>query len=148
MKCIEVRENLSAYIYGELDMSLMKKMHEHLSLCDDCLKLEMQLRKTTRLMNQIEPDTLPSDFNEKLYKKLQREKRKKYLIPHKSRKVVLAIAATLLVTLAIEFIIKNIFFSPPFKRNLSNYQMTASVFGSKAQADYPSLFQMLKNNID
>jgi anti-sigma factor RsiW len=148
MKCIEVQENLSAYIYGELDVSQVKEIHKHLSICDNCLKLEMQLRKPTRLMNQIKPDILPEDFGEKLQEKLQREKRKKFIIPQKSRKVVLAIAATLLLTLAIEFIVRDAFFSRSLTENLSNYEMTASVFGSKSQADYPSLFQMLKNNIN
>jgi len=148
MKCTEVQLNLSAYIYGELNLMQVKKIHKHLGRCESCLKLEMQLEKTFRFMNQMRLDALPKNFDENLERKLQREKRKNIKTHHQSRKIIFAIAASIILFLAVNFLIRDAFSPRVWTKNLSNYRMPASVFGSVNQSDYPSRFRMLKNQIN
>ncbi|NOZ62037.1 MAG: hypothetical protein GXO74_10185 [Calditrichaeota bacterium] len=148
MKCDDVQRYLSAYIYGELNTEQVKKIHRHLSHCESCLLAEMQFRKTVRLMDQVKFDALPADFDEKLQKKLRRSRRKNFHRNQQTRRLILAIAATLILVLGLDFLVRGTFFSRSWTENLNDYRATASVFGSENQPDYPSQFSALKNIAD
>ncbi len=71
MKCQEILEQLSAYIDDELEARLCAEIEAHLAGCPDCRAMVDTLRKTVTLYRECEPDDLPPDVRDRLYKVLR-----------------------------------------------------------------------------
>lgn len=129
-QCEIVQENLSAFLYGELSAEENQAIHHHLGQCEQCLQEEMELRKTMRRVNQFHLLNLPDDFDAKLNRKLQKvtpaithpKKMAKY------RRVIWAIAATLVLTLGLEFLAYQFLFTSDTEVSLTQYQTKQALF--------------------
>ena len=53
MNCHEIRENLSAWLDGELDPELTSLVGEHLESCGECRQLLEELREVTGLLGGL-----------------------------------------------------------------------------------------------
>ena len=68
--CQEILKELSAYIDDELEARLCAEIEAHLAGCPDCQAMVDTLRKTVILYRRSEPDDLPPDVRDRLYKVL------------------------------------------------------------------------------
>ena len=103
MTCNEVQENLSAYIYGELNKKRVMEIHQHLSSCEMCIQEELEYRKTTRLLDRYQYEALPENFDEGFHRKLNQIEKPRKKIPGEFRRIVYAIAATIIIMIGIQF---------------------------------------------
>ena len=131
MTCNEVRENLVAYIHGELDRKIVMEIHHHLSACEACVQEEIELRQTNRLLDQFQFEALPEDFDAKLHRKIQQTQPSPNRIKSDFRRIVYAIAATILIVLGIQFIGSRIFQSTQQSIHFKNFPTTQAIFKSE-----------------
>lgn len=109
MDCHDYRENLTAYLQGELPFKQVMELHAHLGRCEDCAREERELRQTLFLFGKFYPEMLPGDFDQQLNLRLAQLKP---IAPRQQwpfRRVIFTIAATLLITFGIEFLAYQIF---------------------------------------
>lgn len=71
MKCKDVIRELSEYLDGNLDESLVAEIHRHMEHCDDCRLVVDTTRKTIRIYCNQEPAPLPDDVSARLRKALE-----------------------------------------------------------------------------
>ena len=139
MQCHSLRENLTAYLYGELDKKDVMAIHRHLSQCQTCAQEELELRKTIRILNQTHPEVLPKNFKDELNHKLMQTKMVSKLIKRDFRRVLYAVAATFIITLGIEFFAYQLYCSIPDSGNLANLPPTKAVFRPAKQSIFTKL---------
>jgi anti-sigma factor RsiW len=53
MDCVELVEQVSRYLDGELDAGAERRVVEHLAECDDCDRYVEQLRRTIGLLGLL-----------------------------------------------------------------------------------------------
>jgi len=126
--CNEIRQNLTAYLHGELSQQENVEMHRHLSDCESCLTLEIELRQANRVMNKFQFQALPENFDERLAQKLKQAETK---TPHQRknfRRLVYAIAATIIITLGLEIFIYQFIKSTQQPHQLAEYPTKQAVF--------------------
>ena len=73
MDCKQCRENISAYIDGELDGVTMLELYQHLSQCPLCRKEHEVILKLRGRCAAVEDVELPSDFCERVMSSLRKE---------------------------------------------------------------------------
>ncbi|MFO7154189.1 MAG: zf-HC2 domain-containing protein, partial [Caldicoprobacter oshimai] len=73
MDCRQCRENISAYVDGMLDGSLISEMQQHLSECPRCRKEYTAILKVREMCAGLEDVELPSGFCSCLIDRLKGE---------------------------------------------------------------------------
>jgi anti-sigma factor RsiW len=68
--CKKVIRQLSDYLDGELDATLMQELARHLNGCEDCRIFVDTCRKTIEIYCKTEPLPLPADVQERLERAL------------------------------------------------------------------------------
>jgi len=130
LNCKNVKNNLTAYIHGELDKNELKTIHQHLAVCEDCLREEIELRKTGRLLDQFQMEALPENFDFQLRQKMKQTRRFKINATGSVRRIIYAVAATLLLTLGLEFIAYQFFTATTQPSKFADYPSNKTVFKS------------------
>jgi hypothetical protein len=134
MNCASVQENLSAFIYGELNAEETMSLHRHLSRCKKCTGEEMELKKTVRLLNRNFSLELPPDFEQKLAHKLDKVKAISFYKTNQLRRIVWAVAATFILTIGVELFTYYFIISSANHRDLARFEPQQSLFnGHKAK---------------
>ena len=133
MDCKNVKNNLVAYFFGELAKKEVKEIHQHLSGCESCLEEEMDLRKTNRLMDKFQFEVLPENFEAELHRKLKPYQKLKGIEKSGVRRIVYAIAATLLITIGLEFFIFQFMRSTEPSIQFTDVPTTQAVFKSGSE---------------
>jgi len=131
MTCNEVRDNLVAYLHGELNKHDVMKIHQHLSECESCVQEEIELRKTNRLLDHFQFEGLPEDFDEKLHRKIRQIQPSPKIIKSDFRRIVYAVAATILIIFGTQFIGNRIFHSAQQPIHFRDYPTTQTIFKSE-----------------
>jgi anti-sigma factor RsiW len=131
VNCSKLRDNLVAYLHGELDKETVMGIHHHLSACEVCVQEEIELRQTNRLLDQFQFEALPEDFDETLHRKIQQTQPAPRKIKSDFRQIVYAIAATILIMLGIQFIGSRIFQSTQQTIHFKDFPTTQAVFKSE-----------------
>ena len=139
MDCNFVQENLGAYLHGELDKKTVMKIHKHLSVCEVCVQEEIDLRKTNRLLDQFQFAALPDNFDEQLHQKLAKIDKPVFQKIHDFRRIVYAIAATILIMIGIQFFGAQILQSMQQPIHLKDFPTTQAVFKAEEGSSAPSL---------
>jgi len=103
MTCNDVQENLVAYIHGELNKEAVMEIHRHLSTCEACVQEELELRKINRLLDRYHFEVLPENFDEELHRKLKQIEKPREKVHSDFRRIVYAIAATIIFMMGIQF---------------------------------------------
>jgi anti-sigma factor RsiW len=128
MNCNEVRDNLVAYIHGELDENAVMTIHLHLGTCELCVQEELDLRKTNRLLDRYHFEALPENFDEQLHKKIQRIENVPGTKKSDFRRIVYAVAATILIIIGIQYFGSRLFQSTRQTIHFKDYPTTQAVF--------------------
>ncbi len=71
MKCKDVIRELSEYLDGNLDATLVAEIERHMQHCDDCRLVVDTTRKTISIYCNQEPAPLPDDVSTRLRKALE-----------------------------------------------------------------------------
>ena len=137
MSCNDVRENLVAYIHGELDKNAVMIIHQHLADCEACVQQEIELRKTNRLLTQFQFEALPDSFDEQLHQKLNKIEKPKVQNQTDFRRIVYAIAATILIMIGIQFFGSRILQSTQQPIHFKDFPTTQAVFRSEDSQGTP-----------
>ena len=77
MKCSEIIRELSSYLNGETDTTLMADLERHLGKCEDCRLVVDTTRKTIHLFCNAQPAPLPEDVRGRLHAALENRLRRK-----------------------------------------------------------------------
>ena len=131
MDCNFVRENLVAYIHGELDKNAVMVIHQHLANCEACVQQEIELRKTNRLLTQFQFEALPDNFDEQLHQKLIKIKKPEVQTKRDFRRIVYAIAATILIMFGVQFFGSRILRSTHQPIHFKDFPTTQAIFKSE-----------------
>ena len=131
MSCNVVRENLVAYIHGEMDKSAVMGIHEHLSTCDVCVQEEIELRRTNRLLDQYQFEALPDNFDEQLHRKIQQIGIAPKSVRTDFRRIVYAVAATILIMIGIQIFGSRFLKSTQQPFHFKDFPTTQVVFKSE-----------------
>jgi anti-sigma factor RsiW len=137
--CNFVRENLVAFLHGELDKKAVMTIHKHLSVCEVCAQEEIDLRKTDRLLDQFQFAALPENFDEQLHQKLEKIDKPVVQTKHDFRRIVYAIAATILVMIGLQFFGARILQSMQQPIHFKDFPTTQAVFRTEEDSSVPSL---------
>ena len=76
MKCKNVVEELSEYLNGELDSTMLSDLEVHLAKCKNCRLVVNTCKKTVEIFCNSEPVPLPEDTRDRLHKALFNKIRK------------------------------------------------------------------------
>ena len=76
MKCKDVIREISEYLDGELEPSLVAELQRHMEHCEDCRWVVDTTRMTISLCCKSEPAPLPDDIRERLHKALEKRLRR------------------------------------------------------------------------
>ena len=76
MKCSDIIRELSSYLNGETDATLMADLERHLGNCDDCRLVVDTTRKTIHLFCNSQPAPLPENVRGRLHKALENRLRR------------------------------------------------------------------------
>jgi predicted anti-sigma-YlaC factor YlaD len=71
LKCKDIIKELSSYLNGETDTTLMSDLERHLGHCEDCRLVVDTTRKTIHLFCNSQPAPLPEDVRGRLHKALE-----------------------------------------------------------------------------
>ncbi len=71
MKCRDIIRELSEYLEGSLEPSLIAEIERHVKHCEDCRLVVDTTRKTIQIYCNSEPAPLPDDVRERLHKALE-----------------------------------------------------------------------------
>ncbi len=77
MKCKDIIKELSSYLNGETDHTLMAEVERHLANCEDCRLVVDTTRKTIHLYCNSQPAPLPDDVRGRLHKALENRLRRR-----------------------------------------------------------------------
>jgi len=72
LTCQQVLRQLSEYLDGELDPSMLESLTRHLEHCEDCRIVVDTTRKTIEISCNSEPVPLPGDVSERLRRSVQK----------------------------------------------------------------------------
>ena len=139
MTCSNIQENLVAYLHGELDKKAVMNIHKHLSICEVCAQEEIELRKTNRLLDHFQFAALLDNFDEQLHQKLAKIDKPVFQKIHDFRRIVYAIAATILIMIGIQFFGAQILQSIQQPIHFKDFPTTQSVFKAEESSSTPSL---------
>ena len=128
MQCNTFRENLVAYLHGELDKKDVIAIHHHLSTCEKCVEEELELRKTIRKLDKYQFEVLPDNFHKELNRKLRHTIMPSKSVKHDFRRIAYAVAATVIVTICIEFFAYQFFQSIYQPRRITDFTATHAIF--------------------
>jgi len=131
--CNKIQENLVAYLHGELNKKKVKAIHQHLSGCEVCLEEEFELRKTNRIMDKFQFEALPENFDAELHQKLKPFQKPVSSDKSGFRRIVYAIAATLIITIGLEFFIFQFMRSVQPSIQFTDFPTTQTVFKSASE---------------
>jgi predicted anti-sigma-YlaC factor YlaD len=70
MNCRGLVRELSSYLEGDLDVTVMAELEIHLSRCEDCRIIVDTTRKTIEIYCKAEPVPLPEDVRVRLHQTL------------------------------------------------------------------------------
>jgi hypothetical protein len=126
--CHNYQENLTAYLQGELHLKEVMELHAHLGICETCAREERELRQTLYLLSKYHPITLPENFNRQLNLRLKNIKPINQKRQWPSKRMLFTIAATLLVTIGLEFLAYQIFQESKVQDSLTSLTKTAQNF--------------------
>lgn len=73
MTCNKIEKNLMAYLDGKLDQSISNEINQHLTNCPDCQKEVTILRESWKALDEFSPIDTPSDFSQKVLKRMKQE---------------------------------------------------------------------------
>jgi anti-sigma factor RsiW len=76
LKCSDIIRELSSYLNGETDTTLMADLERHLAHCEDCRLVVDTTRKTIHLFCNSQPAPLPEDVRARLHKALENRLRR------------------------------------------------------------------------
>lgn len=101
--CAKIKENLTAYLDGQIAPYVRGLIEEHLSKCGVCQKELEALRKTWKLLDHYPQLSVSASYKENFYRRLNKPKQpiqlKRWLYPvAAAAAVLLAIALTLVFT--------------------------------------------------
>jgi AcrR family transcriptional regulator len=71
--CRRVRENLSAYLDGELQGAARRLIEEHLAECAECRTQLDELKETWRLLDELEEPIVHNDFRQEVLARARAE---------------------------------------------------------------------------
>jgi len=128
MNCNDVRDNLTAFIHGELNKKKVMEIHQHLSSCETCIQEELEYRKTIRLLDRYQFEALPDNFDEELHRKINQMEKPREKIPVEFRRIVYAIAATIIIMIGIQFFGYRVFQSTHQPVHFKDFPTTQAVF--------------------
>ncbi len=134
MDCNKIQENLVAYLHGELDKKNIRAIHQHLSSCESCLDEELELRKTGRMLDKFQFEALPENFDAGLHRKLKPFQKPVSKDKPGIRRIVYAIAATLIITIGLEFFIFQYMQSTKLTTQFTDFPTTQAVFKSGSES--------------
>jgi predicted anti-sigma-YlaC factor YlaD len=72
MNCRSVIRELSSYLDGDLDVTVLSELEVHLKRCEDCRIIVDTTRKTIEIYCKAEPVPLPEDIRTRLHETLFR----------------------------------------------------------------------------
>ena len=72
MNCKGVIRELSSYLDGDLETTILTDLEVHLNRCDDCRLIVDTTRKTIEIYCKAEPVPLPEDVRTRLHETLAR----------------------------------------------------------------------------
>jgi len=72
MNCRSVIRELSSYLDGDLDVTVLAELEIHLERCEDCRIIVDTTRKTIEIYCKAEPVPLPDDVRVRLHETLMR----------------------------------------------------------------------------
>lgn len=145
MTCSIVRENLVAWLHGELDKKIVMAIHQHLGQCEACVQEEMELRQTSRLLDRWPYAELPADFDEKLQRKIQQATPVGRILSSSLRRMAVAVAATVLIVLGLQFVGLKLLSTGRSSIRLNDFPTSQAVF--KAPAAQPAMDQSLRERL-
>lgn len=134
MQCNGVQENLVAFIHGELAPIEMMALHRHLGSCESCLTKELELRKTSRMLDKYPFEPLPENFDIELDRKLEQAIFKKISRKRNFRPILYAAAATILITIGVEFFVSQLLRPEIRPGHLADLATVETVFKPAKQA--------------
>lgn len=137
MTCIEVQQNLVAHINGELNRNEVIKIHQHLSTCISCVTEEIELRKMIRLMDKYQFEILPDSFERELQRKLATLEKPSKMHDHDLRRIVFAVAATILLVIGIQFSAYHLYWTIHQPNQFADFPTIQSVFTTVENASSP-----------
>ncbi len=111
--CIEVKELLSLYIDGELDVKTSEEVKKHMRFCSECYEEMEDIKKVIQECRECEDEELPDGFQEQLHKKLVAEAEKQRSAAIRSKKITkfLGIASSVAAVLIMAVIVKDVWFN-------------------------------------
>lgn len=142
MDCKQCRENISAYIDGELDGVTMLKLHQHLSQCPLCreeYEVTIKLRGMCAAVGDME---LPSGFYERVMSSLGKEvsvKMAKKLKWKVGRRVGSGIAAAVVLVVGVALLMSGLGAGKGiYKRDMATEQAVPPIYeiGSGGEGSY------------
>jgi len=150
MQCDTFRENLVAYLYGELDKKDVIALHHHLSTCEKCVEEELEFRKTIRKLEKYQFETLPDTFERELNNKLKAMKIPPKSVKHDFRRIAYTVAATVIVTISLEFFAYHFFQSVYRPSGITDLTSAHTLFNPAVHtsSQRTSLKERLIKNID
>ena len=72
MNCKGVIRELSSYLEGDLETTILSDLEVHLNRCEDCRLIVDTTRKTIEIYCKAEPVPLPEDVRTRLHETLMR----------------------------------------------------------------------------
>jgi anti-sigma factor (TIGR02949 family) len=64
--CVEMFEQLSEYLDGELPEDVAERMRRHVEDCDPCVRFVESLRRAVRMIELEGPEPIPDDLRRNL----------------------------------------------------------------------------------
>jgi predicted anti-sigma-YlaC factor YlaD len=77
VNCKNVIRELSSYLEGDLDVTVLSDLEIHLTRCEDCRLVVDTTRKTIDIYCKAEPVPLPEDVRTRLHQNLMRHLQRK-----------------------------------------------------------------------
>ena len=139
MTCRDVRDNLVAYLDGELHKKTVMALHRHFSTCEACVQEEIELRHTKRLLNQFRFDAVPDNFDEQLYQKIKRLDKPGQKMHHDGRRIVYAVAATIILMIGLQVLGAHLSQSMQTPVHFKDFPTARAIFQPEKNAGEPSL---------
>lgn len=97
MNCVSVKENLSAYIDGELEEGLENELKEHMEKCGGCRREYDELLEIAELLRAVPDVALPEEFDERLRTAIRKEKVREFSVTKKKWKMLSGVAAVFVI---------------------------------------------------
>lgn len=70
MQCREIRQNLSAYMDGQLEPAWLEAVSAHVGECRECRMELQELEETTAIVQSLPELSPPADFKDRLHRKI------------------------------------------------------------------------------